>query len=101
VVGGKGLEQFDQVAGGVPDQDLPDPHPGDDVVAEACGLAAQLLDNGTQALDLQGDPVPAARLGQLAPVTPPRRPPGVTFGRRTGPPAGWPAGRLATSGPAW
>src|SRR6266566_9724264 len=66
VVGGQGLEQLDQVTGGILDQDLPDAHAGDDVVAEMCALAAQFLDGGGQVFDLQGDPVPAARLGQRA-----------------------------------
>src|SRR5262249_53822521 len=66
VVGGEGLEQLDQIAGRILDQDLPDAHPGDDVVAEACALAAQLADGARQVFDPQGDPVPAARPGQRA-----------------------------------
>jgi hypothetical protein len=41
VICGQGFEQFDQVAGRVLDEDLPDSRTGDDVGAEAGALAAQ------------------------------------------------------------
>jgi hypothetical protein len=66
VVGGERLEQLDRIARRVLEQDLPDAHAGDELVAEAGALGTQLVDGGGKARDLQGDPVPASGFRQRA-----------------------------------
>src|SRR5215208_6501007 len=62
-----GLEKFDGVAGRVLEQDLLAASAADDLVAEVRPRVAQILNLAGEAVDLQLDAVPAARLG-LAPV---------------------------------
>ena len=55
-----GLEELDQIAGRVLDEDLRPAGAGDDVVAEAQARGAQAVVLGGEAHDDELDPVPAA-----------------------------------------
>src|SRR5437588_3971680 len=61
-----GGEQLDRVAGRVLDQHLAAARPGDRLVAEGGTGGTQPLDRGVEILDLDDQPVPAARLGAAA-----------------------------------
>src|SRR5258707_974438 len=63
VISGAGLEQLDQVARRVLEQDLPDGDAGGDLVAKAGALRAQRRDGGVEVGHSQRDPIPAARGG--------------------------------------
>src|SRR5690606_10094442 len=60
------LEQLHRVAGGVVRQDLPAPDPDDDVAAEPDPGSAEPVDGGVEVVDLDLEPVPAARSGDRA-----------------------------------
>ena len=55
------LEELDGVARRVLDEDLPAADAGDDLVAEARARGAQTLDRRLEVVDLEREPVPAAR----------------------------------------
>jgi hypothetical protein len=61
--GRRRLEQLDGIASRVIQQDLPATKPAHDVVAEPRSRLAQAVDLAVEIIDLQLDPVPAARLG--------------------------------------
>src|SRR4030088_2648222 len=60
------LEQLDQIAGGILEQDLRTAGPGHDLVAEFDSGGAQPCDLGGEIIDDQVNAVPAAGTGPLA-----------------------------------